>query len=764
MAVVLQGRNLHQLLERNQALPAEMVIPVAIHLATALDVAHKQRKIFGGIFPDQILFGENGQVQLLELAALRIADDLTLSYLSFISPEQIEGKRPTIQSDIYSLGVVLYAFSFGRVPFMNPKREEVIEQILQSKLVNFPKFPSGLSQLDWIIRKCLLRVPHRRFTSVEEVAFELRKAARPAGKFQGAPNVAVTGPPAAPIWQKKVQSVVQFLIQNWKIAGGAVAGLLVLVIGLIVFSGNDTKVRQVKKWQIQPILSSAEMERDASFSPAGDSIVYVSNITGNWELFKKRLKAEESTRLTQSPGSEENPRWSPLGDLILYTYRGPGLPPTLFAVSISGGIPQKLAENAIDGQWSPDGIWITYVSPAAGNSRSLYVMDFKNVEPRLVLKDLPGLAHPSFSPDGKEIVCESDVDQNHGLILVNVGSGKTRTLTKDGHDFFPSWNWKTDEIYFSRYGTSWHIWRTDRDGSAEQVTNESTGNDFRPVPSIESSALLFTREYISMDLFSVNPENNTSKLESPVVSHSVYPRSVSSGKSIVYLESKPKGYNLNWLSKQGLASSTVLEGLSEFPFLSASSDGSLLYLENAPGSPQGLTEITLSEGRSVFLGNSLVVPYEISSDHKVLFSGRKAGDQIHYSLKQLKTGTQELIFELPFANRILRAAWVDRGRSILYLTQDHNLHLWDTRTKQASHIMQNCQDFSIKMNGDTLAALQGQNIESTELISLDWKTKKRKVLAKFTPEAYARNIDWARDGKLIFHDRFKKGSDLYLAE
>lgn len=764
MTVVLQGRNLHQLLERNQALPAEMVIPVAIHLASALDAAHKQGKIFRGIFPDQILFGENGQVQILELAAPRIADDLTLSYLSFISPEQIEGKPPTIQSDIYSLGVVLYAFLFGRVPFMNPKREEVIEQILQSKLVTFPKFPVGLSQLDWIIRKCLLRVVHRRFLTVEEVTFELRKVARPARKFQGAPTSPTAGPPAAALWQKKVQSVLKFLIQNWKIAVGAFGVLLILVIALIVFSGNGPKIHEVKKWRIQPILSSVEMERDASFSPAGDSIVYVSNITANWELYKKGLKTDKSTQLTQSPGTEENPRWSPLGDLILYTYRGPGRPPTLFAISFSGGIPQKLAENAIDGQWSPDGVWICYVSPASGNSRSLYIMDFKNVEPRLVLKDVPGLAHPSFSPDGKEIVCESDVEQNHGLILVNVRSGKTKTLTKDGHDFFPSWNWKTDEIYFSRYDTSWHIWRTDRHGSVQQVTNESTGNDFHPVPSIDSSDLIFTREYVSMDLFSVNPENGTSKLESPIVSHSAFPRSVSTGKSIVYLESKQNGYNLHWLSKQGHASSTILEGLSAFPFLSVSSDGSLLYLENAPGSPQGLTEITLSQGRSVFLGNSLVVPYEMSPDHKSLFYARKAGDQVQYSVKQIKTGTQEAAFELPFANRILRAAWVDRGRSILYLTQDHNLHLWDTKTKQASHTLQNCYDFSIKMNGDTLAALHGQNIESTELIAMDWKTKKRKILARFSPEAYPRNIDWARDGKLIFHDRFKKGSDLYLAE
>ena len=73
MAVVLQGRNLHQLLERNQSVPAELVIPIAIQLATAVDAAHKQGKVFGGIFPDQILFGENGHVQILELAAPRMA-------------------------------------------------------------------------------------------------------------------------------------------------------------------------------------------------------------------------------------------------------------------------------------------------------------------------------------------------------------------------------------------------------------------------------------------------------------------------------------------------------------------------------------------------------------------------------------------------------------------------------------------------------------------------------------------------------------------
>jgi hypothetical protein len=130
----------------------------------------------------------------------------------------------------------------------------------------------------------------------------------------------------------------------------------------------------------------------------------------------------------------------------------------------------------------------------------------------------------------------------------------------------------------------------------------------------------------------------------------------------------------------------------------------------------------------------------------------------------MKTGEQEALFDLPSTNRILRATWMDRGRSILYMTLDRNLQLWDTKTKQNSSVLQNCQDFSVKPGGDAVAVLSGPKIETAELAIIDWKSKKRKVLTRFGPDAFARNIDWARDGKAIFHDRFKKGSDLYLAE
>jgi Tol biopolymer transport system component len=765
MSEVIQNRNLHELLERNRPLPDESIIVAALHLAFNLDSFHKQNKIFGIICPDQVVFGENNNVQLFELAAPRTPEDLTLSYLCFVAPELLEGKPPTFQSDIYSFGIILYAFAVGRVPFSTRKREELVDLILQGKLDAFPRFPAGMNELDWIIRKCLIHVPRRRFGSAEEIGNELRHLVKSGRKFQPVMPATPAAGEAAPAFKIDLKKYWSLAQQYWKIPAAASLLIILTIAAFWFFSRSGAAPLHNKKWKVEALTNTMEQETDASFSPNGDEIVYTSNLTANWELYIRRLRGTKHTELTNSPGREENPKWSPDGELILYTYRGTELQPTLFAVSSNGGIPQKLVENATEGQWSADGKWICYVSPAFGKIRSLYLFDLKNMEPRLVLKDQKGLAHPSFSQDGKQIVCEADSEKGHGLFVVNVRSGKIKPLTKGPMDLYPSWSWKNDNIFFSCLrNQTYGICRTDREGEVpEQIAGEVSANDYWPAPSPNTDEVIFTRELLLSDTYSLDLDSGVSRVESLAPGASCAPRSISSGKSILYVRKKQNRYSLCWLSKHGLGESVLVQDLAEPPLFSVSQDGSSVFIEEPSAGKNGLIQILLNESKSFNLGQSLVLPYEISPDRKQLLLSTRQGDQVSYSLQNLKTQAQEQLFSLPFSNRIVRAAWIDRGKALLLLLKNGMLFVRSITAKQNTAVFKNCYDFAMKPNTDTLVALVGPSLQTATMITFEYRTQKQKSWITFEPDSYAQNVDWSKDGKFVFYDRFKKGADLYLA-
>src|SRR5262249_44875957 len=141
--------------------------------------AHRKGKTFCGIYPDQVRIDQEGQVFLFELAAPRLAEDVTLSYLCFVPPELLDpaGGTATQQSDIYSFGVIVFSLLTGHVPFSTGSREDLTIRILDSRLEPIPNLPGEFNQLNWILRKCLLRIPSRRFANGDEVAIELRQIA-----------------------------------------------------------------------------------------------------------------------------------------------------------------------------------------------------------------------------------------------------------------------------------------------------------------------------------------------------------------------------------------------------------------------------------------------------------------------------------------------------------------------------------------------------------------------------------------------------------
>jgi Tol biopolymer transport system component len=793
-------RSLRDILNDGESFGPEQAVRISIDVAGALHRIHKEGKIQGAIYPDQVLISMQGRAKLADLENSRSIEHLPLPDLCFVPPEKLDGQVLTQQTDIYGIGIILYVLLSGHLPFNGRTREALTEQILETQFEPLPAPYSSEGQMSWIIGKCTLRDKDLRFKSMQEVALELGKLIGLSPNMKQPPvekpsitetRVSTTdsgvvgtelghlaetrtaAPDANPAprmaapqvrrQQFQFSNVTEWLQKNWKIAAIAAAVLLAAMMTIVLWPEKKVPVVRVEgKPHLTRLSSERFFEQDPSLSPDNNILAFVSNRTGNWELFVRPAKGGASVQLSRSPGDEINPRWSPDGKEILYSYQEAGMPATLFTVPPTGGIPQKLASDAVHGQWSPDGKTICFAGPADKKSRSLYILAPATLQVQEVLKDQNGLAHPSFSPDAKEIVYEADQGDSHGLFILNLETEESRQITKDSLDYLPTWDWRSGDIYFSskRDGT-FKIWRVDGTGKMEKLTS-GPGQDFRPVPSYKDSEVVFYRYKMATDISTVDPSSGNSNIESPSPDRSSYPRSISGNKSFCYLEEIENDLNLRWIPKGASYTEIILKSVPKQTAFNVSPDGSSLFVEYPEETAKGLWQVVLSEQTVAALGQSLLLPYEFSPDRKYLLFAVRNGDKVSYRLKDLKAQADSEIFSLPYANRISRAFWIDQGKSIVYATKDGKLLQWTMKTNQTDPVLgEKCYDFAVRSRTDQIVALVGNDFRNADLILYEPKKKSRRVLTTYHPNDYALHVDWAKDGSLIFTDRYKPDTNLY---
>ena len=190
---LIQGKTLKEIiLEEEGPLPWKWSLNVAIQIASALEVAHRNNIIHRDIKPHNIIITEDGVAKVTDFGIAKAVSNSTITAFGttigsvhYFSPEHARGGFTDAKSDIYSLGVVMYEMLTGRVPFdadtpvsvalkhMQEEPEEPIE-------LN-PKIPTSVNQ---IIMKALQKESSMRYQSATEMLVDLRKALKdPEGDF-----------------------------------------------------------------------------------------------------------------------------------------------------------------------------------------------------------------------------------------------------------------------------------------------------------------------------------------------------------------------------------------------------------------------------------------------------------------------------------------------------------------------------------------------------------------------------------------------------
>jgi serine/threonine-protein kinase len=137
----VEGETLKERIRRNGRLPITEAVAYAIEIARALGTAHARHIVHRDVKPQNVLIDEEGSAKVTDFGIARTldeegltADGRVLGTTDYVSPEQALGRPVTGQSDLYSLGVVLYEMLTGEVPFKGENQVAVAMKHVREEL------------------------------------------------------------------------------------------------------------------------------------------------------------------------------------------------------------------------------------------------------------------------------------------------------------------------------------------------------------------------------------------------------------------------------------------------------------------------------------------------------------------------------------------------------------------------------------------------------------------------------------------------------
>jgi eukaryotic-like serine/threonine-protein kinase len=177
----VQGENLKQLLERTGPMSAYEALGMALQMARALSFAHGRGLIHRDVKPQNVLLNAEGQAKMTDFGIARSVDvqgvtitGTVLGTSEYIAPEQARGQQVDAQTDVYSLGVVLYELLTGSVPYDGDNFVTValrhVNEPVPSLLEQRPDAPPRLALA---VERAMAKSPDERYESMDELVEEL---------------------------------------------------------------------------------------------------------------------------------------------------------------------------------------------------------------------------------------------------------------------------------------------------------------------------------------------------------------------------------------------------------------------------------------------------------------------------------------------------------------------------------------------------------------------------------------------------------------
>src|ERR1017187_5741809 len=407
------GATIQALIPR-AGMPWKEAVRIAVQVADGLRRAHSAGIIHRDIKPSNVMVQEGGPVKILDFglatlsASAVLADDddtltdrpltkegVVVGTISYMSPEQAQGKPVDARSDIFSFGSMLYEMLAGRPAFKEDSKVGTLAAILHSDPT--PLASPGVPQpLLRVLSRCLQKKPEDRWQDIGDVQQLLEDVLKdcqaPADAESGARGAA--------------SRARQFL---WP----AIAALCAVAALLEYYTpqrwpGSGASSRADNDAVLRMLTTDGGLTGYPAISRDGKFVAFASDRSkeNNLDIWVQQIGGGDPIRLTSDPADESDPDFSPDGGMIAFRSEKDG--GGIYTVPALGGTPVLLAPLGRNPRFSPDGRWVAYSmgGEALSNpgSAGVFIISTRGGVPRPIHAEMATATHPVWAPGSDRVL------------------------------------------------------------------------------------------------------------------------------------------------------------------------------------------------------------------------------------------------------------------------------------------------------------------------------------------------------------------------
>ena len=498
----VEGQTLSSL---RQKLSLRELLSIMAQVAEALSAAHQAGIIHRDIKPDNLMVRPDGYVKVLDFGLVKLTEvaasktsqemaktqlGVAMGTLAYMSPEQATGGPIDHRTDIWSLGVVLYELVTGKKPFTGQTRHETVNAILTAEPNRATSIDENLpAELDQILSKALEKDRELRYQTVSDFRTDIRRLLRTIDSAATSSN---GGPITNPVPHVVRRS------WFWPVAILAVMILAAIPLGWYLTRAKPAAPDWTRAHSLQ-LTTQPGTEYFPTFTPDGKSFVYASRQSGNYDLYLQRIGGKNATSITpNTPSDESHPAFSPNGERI--AFRSNRQPDGVYVMEPTGENARLVMADCYHPSWSPDGKEIVCSTmgtsvPQSRNNRpsTLWIVDVESGAKRLLCEN--DAMQPAWSPNGNRIAfwfMPPSVGRTD-IATVSKAGGEIEVITKDGStNWNPVWSPDGKFLYFvSDRGGNMGFWRVPIDAETGKAQSEP---EAVVTPSAYSRHLSFSRD------------------------------------------------------------------------------------------------------------------------------------------------------------------------------------------------------------------------------------------------------------------------------
>jgi Tol biopolymer transport system component/serine/threonine protein kinase len=785
----VQGKTLDALVPR-KGLRLNETLKLAIQMADALAKAHSAGITHRDLKPTNVMMTEDGLVKVLDfgLAKLtevpesgdeptrtleqRTEEGTIVGTVSYMSPEQAEGKKVDARADIFSFGSVLYEMATGQQAFHGDSKMSTLAAILQKEPKPITEIAEGIPRdLERIVHRCLRKDRERRWQTMADlkVALQELKEESDSGKLV-----------AAPMMQRT---------RRWRLIWIIAPLTLLAAAAVAVWFNRSHPEAPEEPLTAVPLTSYPGYEGHASFSPDGNQVAFEwdGEKQDNRDIYVKLIGGGPPLRLTTHPAEDFSPAWSPDGRSIAFLRWLSLEKVAVLLVPALGGPERKLAETGWSHlAWSPDGNSLAISDRTSSNEPvGLFLISIETGEKRRLtsppakwLSD----AEPALSPDGRTLAFSrssgNDIGDLYLLALSDRGGpiGEPKRLTFDNRwTTGPAWSPDGREIIFaSGQADNQRLWRMAVSGSGKPQRLASVGEGgSEPAVSRQGRRLAYTHALFDENIWRVGasgPQGTASPPTSFISSTRIdgWPQFSPDGKKIAFASGRSSasgGYQI-WVCDSDGSGAVQLTSIgAESGFPRWSPDGERIAFDSRAEGQIDIYVISTNGGRPQRLTSDPstdAVP-SWSGDGKWIYfvSNRSGEDQVW----KMPSGGGEAV---QVTRRGGAAAFESPDRRSLYYTKsDGTSSLWKVPVNggEETEVLPSVAHRSFAVGGEGIYFVSKTQFSTDYFIQfLSLATGKIKPVATIGKQGTS-GFTVSPDGQWFLYSQYDfLGSDLMLVE